>query len=57
MSIASWVNWEDTKDHFLFGNPETEVRGIAVTWLATDAVLSRAAEMGLNFVIAHEGAF
>jgi putative NIF3 family GTP cyclohydrolase 1 type 2 len=57
MSLASWVNWEDTKDHFLFGDPEVEVKGIAVTWLATDVVLSRAAELGLNFVISHEGAF
>ena len=57
MGIASWVNWEDTKDHFLFGNPQLEVKGIAVTWLATDAVLTTAAEMGLNFVISHEGAF
>jgi len=57
MSLASWVDWEDTKDHFLFGDPAVEVKGIAVTWLATDAVLSRAAELGLNFVIAHEGAF
>lgn len=57
MSIASWVNWEDTKDIFMFGDPELEVKGIAVTWLATDAVLSKAAKMGLNLVISHEGAF
>jgi len=57
MSVAHWVNWSDTKDIFLFGDPELEITGIAVTWLATDAVLSRAAELGLNLIISHEGAF
>lgn len=55
--VAPWVDWQKTVDQFMFGDPETEVRGIAVTWLATDAVLKRAAEAGLNFVISHEGAF
>jgi putative NIF3 family GTP cyclohydrolase 1 type 2 len=55
--VAPWVDWEKTVDRFMFGDPETEVRGIAVTWLATDAVLRRAAERGANFVVSHEGAF
>jgi putative NIF3 family GTP cyclohydrolase 1 type 2 len=54
---ASWVNWEKTVDTFMAGPADAEVRGIAVTWLATNAVLRDAAERGLNFVIAHEGAF
>ena len=54
---AHWVNWEDTRDEFMHGDPEAEVRGIGVTWLATNPVLRKAAELGLNFVIAHEGAF
>jgi putative NIF3 family GTP cyclohydrolase 1 type 2 len=55
--IASWVDWDNTNDYFMHGSPESDVRGIAVTWLATDAVLREAADMGLNFVVSHEGAF
>ena len=55
--IAHWVDWEDTRDQFMAGDPDAEVRGIATTWLATNAVLREAASQGLNFVIAHEGAF
>ncbi len=55
--VAHWVDWSKTVDQFMHGNPEAEVRGIATTWLATDACLREAARRGLNFVIAHEGAF
>ena len=54
---AHWVDWENTVDQFMHGDPDAEVRGIATTWLATNARLREAAELGLNFVIAHEGAF
>ena len=55
--VAHWVNWQKTVDAVMAGPPEAEVRGIAVTWLATNATLRLAAERGLNLVIAHEGAF
>lgn len=55
--VAHWVNWENTVDQFMGGDPDAEVRGIATTWLATNARLREAASLGLNFVIAHEGAF
>ena len=54
---APWVNWCKTVDTFMAGPADAEVAGIAVTWLATNAVLRRAAERGLNFVVSHEGAF
>ena len=57
MQVAHWVNWEKTADHFMAGDPDAEVRGIATTWLATNARLREAASLGLNFVIAHEGTF
>jgi len=56
-SVAHWVDWADTRDQFMAGDPAAEVRGIATTWLATNAVLREAASLGLNFVVAHEGAF
>ena len=54
---AHWVDWSKTCDQFMAGEPEAEVTGIAVTWLATNARLREAHELGLNFVISHEGAF
>lgn len=55
--VAHWVDWENTCDQFMAGEPDVEVKGIATTWLATNARLRQAASLGLNFVIAHEGAF
>ena len=55
--VAHWVDWEETWDQFMGGDPHAQVRGIATTWLATNARLREAASLGLNFVIAHEGAF
>jgi len=56
-SVAHWVDWDKTVDHFMHGDPDVDVTGIAVTWLATNAVLREAARLGANFVISHEGAF
>jgi putative NIF3 family GTP cyclohydrolase 1 type 2 len=55
--VAHWVDWSKTVDQFMHGDPEATARGIATTWLATDACLREAARRELNFVIAHEGAF
>jgi putative NIF3 family GTP cyclohydrolase 1 type 2 len=38
----------------IFGDPATEVTGIATTWTPSLDVLRRAAEKGLNFVLTHE---
>lgn len=38
----------------LYGDPETDVTGIAVTWTPTVQVLREAAVDGLNFVLTHE---
>jgi putative NIF3 family GTP cyclohydrolase 1 type 2 len=47
----------DTVDTFKAGNPDTPVKGIAVTMMATMDVLERASAEGLNFVITHEPTF
>lgn len=56
-SIGSWVNWENTEDEFLFGDPEVEVQGIAIAWIATNKLLQEAADAGHNLFIAHEPAY
>ena len=47
----------DTVDTFKAGDPQTRVTGIAVTMMATYAVLRRAAANGLNLIITHEPTF
>jgi putative NIF3 family GTP cyclohydrolase 1 type 2 len=52
------IAWRSqTVDTFKAGAPETEVRGIATTGMATFEVLRRASAAGRNFVITHEPTF
>jgi len=55
--VGHWVNWERTCDTFLYGEPETEVRGIATAWIPTNKALRQAGEEGFNLFITHEPAF
>jgi putative NIF3 family GTP cyclohydrolase 1 type 2 len=55
--VAPWVDWDNSVDQIMYGDPEVEVRSIGVTWLATDALLRAAAKRGHNFVVSHEDAF
>ena len=48
---------EDEVDGIMTGDPDAEITGIAVTWLPSIDVLERAADRGLNFVLAHEPVF
>jgi putative NIF3 family GTP cyclohydrolase 1 type 2 len=55
---AMGVPWRaETVDTFKAGNPDTAVRGIATTVMATLSVLERAAAAGLNLIITHEPTF
>lgn len=47
----------NTVDKFKAGDPQTAVKGIAVTMMATLDVLKRAAAEGDNFIITHEPTF
>ena len=52
------VPWQqETVDTFKAGNPDAEVKGVAVTMMATLDVLERAATAGQNLVITHEPTF
>jgi len=48
---------EPSVDRVVTGNPETEIRGIAVLWMPTWSALREAAAQGLNVVVAHEPTF
>jgi putative NIF3 family GTP cyclohydrolase 1 type 2 len=45
------------RDTFKVGDPNTEVKGIATTFMATLDLIQRAHAAGLNFVITHEPTF
>ena len=55
---ADGIAWRaQTVDTFKAGRPETAVRGIATTGMATFDVLRRASAAGRNFVVTHEPTF
>ena len=55
--VGTWVNWDKTCDKFLHGDPGTEVKGIATTWMATKKVVEQAAAKDLDLIISHEPLF
>jgi putative NIF3 family GTP cyclohydrolase 1 type 2 len=55
--LGTWVNWHDSVDGFHFGDPDAEVRGIAVGWKPYWADLRRAAELGCTLFVGHEPIF
>jgi putative NIF3 family GTP cyclohydrolase 1 type 2 len=48
---------ENTVDRLIVGDPNQEVRGIGVTFMATADVIRRAAARGINTIITHEPSF
>jgi putative NIF3 family GTP cyclohydrolase 1 type 2 len=48
------MDLEHTVDTFKAGNPEAEVRGIAVSWMSYTEALHRALELGCNVFVTHE---
>jgi putative NIF3 family GTP cyclohydrolase 1 type 2 len=51
------ISREQTVDQLLYGNPDTVVKRIAVTFLATTKVIEEAKRLGVNLIITHEGIF
>ncbi len=56
-SVGTWMDWTKTVDGFRFGDPETEVTGIAVAWKPYLSDLQRAKELGCNLFVGHESIF
>jgi len=56
-SLGTWVDWTSSVDGIHFGDPGSEVRGIAVGWKPYWSALRRARELGCNFFLAHESIF
>jgi len=52
--LTSLVDIKCPDEGLLFGSPETEVKGILVTWMPTPEALSLAIERKCNLIICHE---
>ena len=67
MTIRDFINWLKTSmgvewketaiDVFLYGNPDVELKNIAVTMMATQEVLEKAVQRDCNLIITHEPLF
>ncbi|HMF32856.1 MAG TPA: hypothetical protein VKK79_15640, partial [Candidatus Lokiarchaeia archaeon] len=51
---GSWVNWNHTADHVLFGDGDAEITGIAVGWMPTFPNLQKALDNECNLYVTHE---
>jgi putative NIF3 family GTP cyclohydrolase 1 type 2 len=49
-----WVDWDTTTDRFVAGDPNAEVKGIAVGWMSYNWALKQALELSCNLFITHE---
>jgi putative NIF3 family GTP cyclohydrolase 1 type 2 len=48
---------ENTVDGILAGDPNAPVKGIGVTFLATQEIIEKAKDQGINLIISHEGIY
>ncbi|MGH2350792.1 MAG: Nif3-like dinuclear metal center hexameric protein [Chloroflexota bacterium] len=55
--VGTWVDWDRTVDTFKAGDPEAEVRGIAVAWQSQWPALRDAHAAGCTLFITHEPTF
>lgn len=51
---GGWMNLDSTVDTFKSGDPDMEVRGIAVGWMSYTWALQKALELGCNVFVTHE---
>ncbi|MBC7235265.1 MAG: Nif3-like dinuclear metal center hexameric protein, partial [Chloroflexi bacterium] len=56
-ALGTWVDWEHTCDGFKYGDPDTVVTGIAVSWQSLQEALEEARDKGCNLFITHEPTF
>ena len=54
---ASISPTENTVDGIIAGNPDAVVKGIGVTFLATQEIIEKAQDQGINLIISHEGIY
>lgn len=55
--IVPELNKDETVDKLVLGDENSLVKGIGVTFLATQEVIEKSIELGVNLIITHEGIF
>lgn len=53
-AVGSWVNWERTTDTFKAGDPDRDIRTVAVVWKPDLAALELAHRRGTDMLVVHE---
>lgn len=48
---------ENSVDRLEYGEPDLVVKGVATTFIASQEAIEQAIDMGINFIISHEGIF
>ena len=56
-AVGAWVDWSQTVDTFKSGDPNVNVRGIAVAWQSQWPALKAAHAAGCNLFVTHEPTF
>jgi putative NIF3 family GTP cyclohydrolase 1 type 2 len=51
------IEKEKTVDRVIYGDPDAEVKGIAVSWMPYEETIRRAADLGANVLVTHEPTF
>jgi putative NIF3 family GTP cyclohydrolase 1 type 2 len=54
---GGWVDWDDTVDGFIAGDPDAAVEGIALGWMSYSSALEEAVDEGCNVFVTHEPTF
>jgi len=57
LEIGTWVDWGRGVDGFKIGDPEADVTGIAVAWIALAETVESAHRAGCNLFVTHEDPF
>lgn len=52
--VGTWVDWQGTVDQFLAGNSDSNVGGIAISWMPTFANMKAALDSKCNLFVSHE---
>ena len=55
--VGTWVDWDNTCDEIVHGDPELEVTGIATAWIPTNAAIREVGAKGHNLFVVHEPSF
>jgi len=57
LSLADWVDRENTVDGVILGDPQKEVSSVLVTWISSLAAVREAVRRGVDALITHEPTF